>query len=93
MARRPTKGRLVGHIAIIDDIFSVFTEPTPLPPAPQTTVPSLAARPRSSLMRAGSLTESKLTANASRRSEGARIRKDSYDSSECPSWPMQGIPS
>ncbi|KAH9961259.1 hypothetical protein BC827DRAFT_1203507 [Russula dissimulans] len=51
-----------------------------LRPVPQMTVSSLAARPRSSLTRAGSLTETKLTANASRRSGGLNTRKDSYDS-------------
>ena len=58
-----------------------FTPSASLPPAPQMTVSSL-ARPRSSLVRAGSLTETKLTANVLRRSEGPRTRKDSYDSSE-----------
>jgi hypothetical protein len=65
----------------IDDIYLVFPASASLPPAPQMTVSSVAARPRSSLVRAGSLTESKLSANALRRS-GGRTRKDSYDSSE-----------
>ena len=64
------------------NIYSVSTASASLPPAPQMIVSSLAARPRSSLVRAGSLTESKLTANASRRSGGLNSRKDSYDSSE-----------
>jgi hypothetical protein len=82
MARRLTKGRPVSPTLAIDDIYLVFIEPASLPSAPQMTVPSLATRPRSYLTRAGSLTESRLTANASRRSEGPHIRKDSYDSSE-----------
>ncbi|KAF8502142.1 hypothetical protein F5888DRAFT_1632097 [Russula emetica] len=66
MAHRPTKGNSVASGS--------------LPPAPQMTVSSIAARPRSSLIRAGSLTETKLSANALRRSGGPRTRKDSYDS-------------
>ena len=55
------------------------------------TVSSIAARPRSSLVRAGSLTETKLNAKALRRSGGPRTRKDCYDSSEwsfCPVMKM-----
>ena len=69
----------------IDDIYLVFTASASLPPAPQMTVSSVAARPRSSLVRAGSLTETKLIANALRRSGGPRTRKDSFDSSRQPS--------
>jgi hypothetical protein len=67
-----------------------FIASASLPPAPQMTVPSLASRPRSSLVRSGSLTESKLAANALRRSEGPHARKDSYDSSE---WSPKSIKS
>ena len=83
MEHRPTKGYPVGpSIPAIDNIYLVFTASASLPPAPQMTVSSVAARPRSSLVRAGSLTEAKLSANALRRSGGPRTRKDSYDSSE-----------
>ena len=83
MEHRPTKGYSVGpSIPTIDNIYLVFTASASLPPAPQMTVSSVAARPRSSLVRAGSLTEAKLSANALRRSGGPRTRKDSYDSSE-----------
>ncbi len=85
MAHRPTKGRPVSHVLVVNDVYLVFTETASLPPTLQTTMSSLAARSRSSLMRAGSLVESKLTANTSRRSEGPHIRKDSYDSGERPS--------
>ncbi|KAI0298524.1 hypothetical protein BC826DRAFT_1103024 [Russula brevipes] len=74
--------RAMGAIDSFDGA-STNQEPPPsasLPPAPQMTVPSLASRPRSSLVRSGSLTESKLAANALRRSEGPHTRKDSYDS-------------
>lgn len=75
----PPRGSI---IPTIDDIHLVFTAAASLPPAPQMTVSSVAARPRSSLVRAGSLTETKLSANALRRSGGPRTRKDSYESSE-----------
>lgn len=84
MADRPTKGRPVSPTLPVNDIYLDSAEPASLPSAPQMAVSSLATRPRSYLTRAGSLIESKLTANASRRSEGP-IRKDSYDSSEWPS--------
>ncbi|KAI0305666.1 hypothetical protein B0F90DRAFT_1924051 [Multifurca ochricompacta] len=44
------------------------------------TVSSLAARPRTSLARAGSLTEARPSASASRRSEGPQAGQDGYDS-------------
>jgi hypothetical protein len=53
-----------------------------IPPAPQMTLSSPASRPRSSLVRAGSLTEAKLTANVLRRSQKLPARQESYDSSE-----------
>ncbi len=77
------QGQLRGSIILtMDNIYLLFTASGSLPPAPQMTVSSIAARPRSSLVRAGSLTEAKLSANALRRSGGPRTRKDSYDSSE-----------
>ncbi len=69
-------------VLAMDNIYLVFTASESLPPAPQMTMSSVAARPRSSLVRAGSLTEAKLSPNALRRSGGPRTRKDSYDSSE-----------
>ena len=88
---RPTKkSRPVSPpIHSIDDIYSVVI--APIPPAPQMTVSSLAARPRSSLVRAGSLTEAKLTANASRRAQKLPARQDSYDSSEWSPEPEKRI--
>ena len=77
------QGQLCGSIILtMDSIYLLFTASGSLPPAPQMTVSSIAARPRSSLVRAGSLTETKLSANALRRSGGPRTRKDSYDSGE-----------
>jgi hypothetical protein len=64
----------------IGDVYSVVT--ASIPPAPQMTLSSLAARPRSSLVRAGSLTEAKLTANAPHRSQRLPAGQESYDSSE-----------
>jgi hypothetical protein len=65
----------------IDNICSMVVT-APVPPASQMALSSLAARPRSSLARAGSLTETKLTANASRRLQRPPTRQESYDSSE-----------
>lgn len=53
--------------------------------------PSLAARPRSSLVRAGSLTETKLTTNVSRQSEGPQAQRRRYDSLERPSTLSNGV--
>jgi serine/arginine repetitive matrix protein 2 len=65
----------------IDNICSIVVT-APVPPTSQMALSSLAARPRSSLVRAGSLTEAKLTANASRRLQRPPTRQESYDSSE-----------
>ena len=70
------------------NVYLSFTASGSLPAAPQMTVSSIAARPRSSLVRAGSLTETKLSANALRRSGGPHTRKDSYDSSELSFSPL-----
>ena len=76
------QGQPRGSIVLaLDDIYLFFMASASLPPAPQMAVSSIAARPRSSLVRAGSLTETKLSANALRRSGGPH-RNDSYDSSE-----------
>ena len=53
--------------------------------------PSLAARSRSSLVRAGSLTEAKLTTNALRQSEGTQAQRRRYDSLERPSKLANGV--
>ena len=74
----------------MNEFYLSFTASASLPPAPQMAVSSIAARPRSSLVRAGSLTETKLSANALRRSGGPR-RKDSYDSSEQESFFVIGM--
>jgi hypothetical protein len=50
--------------------------------------PSLATRPRSSLVRAGSLTESKLT---TRQSEGTQAQRHRHDSVERPSKLANGL--
>ncbi|KAI9509431.1 hypothetical protein F5148DRAFT_1187964 [Russula earlei] len=88
MARRPTKVLPVGPPSALSMIFitQCLTASASLAPALQMTVPSVAARPRSSLLRAGSLTERNLTANASRLS---RDLKDGYDSSEWSTGPIE----
>jgi hypothetical protein len=53
--------------------------------------PSLASRSRSSLVRAGSLTETKLTTNALRQSEGTQAQRRRYDSLERPSKLANGV--
>lgn len=58
---------------------------------PQMAEPSLAARSRSSLVRAGSLTETKLTTNALRQSEGSQAQRRRYDSLERPSKLANGV--
>ncbi|KAH9034875.1 hypothetical protein EDB85DRAFT_1889598 [Lactarius pseudohatsudake] len=55
------------------------------PSFPQMAEPSIPARSRSSLVRAGSLTETKLTTNVLRQSEGTQVQRDRYDSVERPS--------
>jgi hypothetical protein len=52
---------------------------------------SLAARPRSSLVRAGSLTESKLSTNVLRQSEGTQAQRHRHDSVERPSKLANGL--
>ena len=71
----------------MDTIYLSLKASGSLPPAPQMTVSSIAAQPRSSLVRVGSLTETKLNVKALRRLGGSYTRKDSYNSSEwsfCP---------
>ena len=83
MPHRSTKGNSVGpSYPQWINTYIWLTASGSLPPAPQMAVSSIAARPRSSLVRAGSLTETKLSANTLRCSGGPRARKDSYDSSE-----------
>ena len=53
--------------------------------------PSLAARPRSALVRAGSLTESKLTSNVLRHAEGTQAQRNRHDSVEGPSKLANGV--
>ena len=66
----------------MDTIYLSLKASGSLPPAPQMTVSSIAAQLRSSLVRVGSLTETKLNVKALRRLGGSHTRKDSYDSSE-----------
>ena len=53
--------------------------------------PSLASQSRSSLVRAGSLTETKLTTNVLRQSEGTQAQRRRYDSLERPSKLANGV--
>ncbi|KAH9083633.1 hypothetical protein EDB83DRAFT_2511952 [Lactarius deliciosus] len=61
------------------------------PSFPQMAEPSLPARSRSSLVRAGSLTETKPTTNVLRQSEGIQAQRDRYDSVERPSKLANGV--
>ncbi|KAH9048837.1 hypothetical protein EDB84DRAFT_126817 [Lactarius hengduanensis] len=61
------------------------------PSFPQMAEPSLPARSLSSLVRAGSLTETKPTTNVLRQSEGTQAQRDRYDSVERPSKLANGV--
>ncbi|KAH9005899.1 hypothetical protein EDB86DRAFT_3070969 [Lactarius hatsudake] len=61
------------------------------PSFPQMAEPSLPARSLSSLVRAGSLTETKPTTNVLRQSEGTQTQRDRYDSVERPSKLANGV--
>ncbi|KAI9442314.1 hypothetical protein H4582DRAFT_1848073, partial [Lactarius indigo] len=61
------------------------------PSFPQMAEPPLPMRARSSLVRAGSLTEAKPTTNMLRQSEGAQAQRDRYDSVERPSKLANGV--
>jgi len=63
-----------------------------IPLVPQIAEPPLAARPRSSVVRAGSLTETKLTtSNTLGQSEGTQAQRDKYSSIERPSKLANGV--
>ncbi|KAF8265240.1 hypothetical protein EI94DRAFT_1736338 [Lactarius quietus] len=77
-------------LGVADSFDSASTNQAPS--FPQMAEPSLAARPRTSLVRAGSLTETKLTTNVSRQSEGTQAQRRRYDSLERPSKFVNGAP-